>query len=429
MFFTKALHIGFSSVFALIIGLIFNKLLALYYPYEYIGSFGLIKSYISTFVNIILIGINYSYFFLHKSQVDEGTLSNELFMGKAHIYLIINIIVFLLALSVFFLGFEVNKYFLTAACVASTVALTKVYMQNDAVHNRFHRYFIYTGTQALILCCGLGISLLFSTELINSVIISSASVLTFQIIYIFFTNIRKNYHILLPDIMSFYAESIKYSKFFFMHVFINGIIISVVQYCISRFDKMFLTEFNVYIQLATYLSIFGSIFGTYLFPRLVKNSTSDEQYTILSYALIVMLLMALIILAFFDQVVSILYKSGFVSLNFMFFLVINAKILEIINATQSIRYQSELRFFYLYSVTFFTNLPMIIYLMLVYLFEIEFSALLFIKLFFASYLLQYVIYGYGNKKNIKNFALITIIYIAFFIISKAVFIDSSLFQL
>ena len=45
MFLTKAIHIGFSSVFALAVGLVFNKLLALYYPYEYIGSFGLIKSY------------------------------------------------------------------------------------------------------------------------------------------------------------------------------------------------------------------------------------------------------------------------------------------------------------------------------------------------------------------------------------------------
>tara|TARA_R110002073_G_scaffold294993_3_gene460796 strand:- start:3007 stop:3636 length:630 start_codon:yes stop_codon:yes gene_type:complete len=205
----------------------------------------------------------------------------------------------------------------------------------------------------------------------------------------------------------------------------NGIIISGVQYSISQYDRPFLTEFNVYIQLATYLSIFGSIFGTYLFPRLVKNSQSEEQYTILYMALSVVLLMALVILIFFDQVVSLLYKVDFVSLNLVFFLILNAKILEIINATQSIRFQSELKFLYLYSVTFFTNLPMIIYLLSVYFFGIDFSAFIFITLYFIAFALQFIIYGYGNKKNIKNFVLLTVVYVVFFVTCKAIFIDSN----
>ena len=276
MFFTKAVHIGFSSIFALFIGLVFNKLLALYYPYEYIGSFGLIKSYISTLLNVILIGINYSYFFLHKTQVDQGNIPNRSFMGKAHVYLIINVLVLLLGLALTFAVFETNRFILTAACVASVVALTKIYMQNDAVHSRFYRYFIYTGAQALIFSLGMVISFCFNVELIKAVIICSTCVLFGQIFYI-----------------------------------------SGVQYSISQYDRPFLTEFNVYIQLATYLSIFGSIFGTYLFPRLVKNSQSEEQYTILYMALSVVLLMALVILIFFDQVVSLLYKVDFVSLNYI----------------------------------------------------------------------------------------------------------------
>ena len=141
----------------------------------------------------------------------------------------------------------------------------------------------------------------------------------------------------------------------------NGIIISGVQYTISQNDRTFLTEFNVYIQLATYLSVFGSVFGTYLFPKLVNDSKSEEQYTILYMALGLLLLMALVVLIFFDQLVSILYKTDFVSLNLIFFLILNAKILEIVNATQSIRFQSELKFLYLYSVTTLTNLPMILF--------------------------------------------------------------------
>tara|TARA_R110002095_G_scaffold89817_2_gene78372 strand:+ start:723 stop:2009 length:1287 start_codon:yes stop_codon:yes gene_type:complete len=425
MFFTKAVHIGFSSIFALFIGLVFNKLLALYYPYEYIGSFGLIKSYISTLLNVILIGINYSYFFLHKTQVDQGNIPNRSFMGKAHVYLIINVLVLLLGLALTFAVFETNRFILTAACVASVVALTKIYMQNDAVHSRFYRYFIYTGAQALIFSLGMVISFCFNVELIKAVIICSTCVLFGQIFYIYSTSIKGRYSASISNIKSFYIDSFKYSKFFFIHVFMNGIIISGVQYSISQYDRPFLTEFNVYIQLATYLSIFGSIFGTYLFPRLVKNSQSEEQYTILYMALSVVLLMALVILIFFDQVVSLLYKVDFVSLNLVFFLILNAKILEIINATQSIRFQSELKFLYLYSVTFFTNLPMIIYLLSVYFFGIDFSAFIFITLYFIAFALQFIIYGYGNKKNIKNFVLLTVVYVVFFVTCKAIFIDSN----
>ena len=140
-------------------------------------------------------------------------------------------------------------------------------------------------------------------------------------------------------------------------------------------------------------------------------------------ALGLMLMMAFVILIFFDQVVSILYKENFVSLNLIFFLILNAKILEIINATQSIRFQSELKFLYLYSVTFFTNSPMIVYLLSVYFLALDFSALIFITLYFMAYVLQFIIYGYGNKKNIKNFVLITLVYVAFFFVSKAIFID------
>lgn len=424
MFLTKAAQIGFSSVFALAVGLVFNKLLALYYPYEYIGSFGLIKSYISTLLNVILIGVNYSYFFLHKVQVDEGNTSNKIFMGRAHIYLIINIAVLLLGLCIIFAIFETNKFILTAASVASVIALTKVYMQNDAVHNKFHRYFIYTGAQALIFCLAMAVSYTFNLELINAVVICAASIVCGQILFIYSTNIKNNFSVSVLNVKSFYIDSFKYSKFFFIHVFMNSIIISGVQFSISQFDRTFLTEFNVFIQISTYLTIFGSIFGTYLFPKLVKNSKSEEQHKILYIALVVMLVMSLLILIFFDQVVTLLYKADFVTMNLIFFFILNAKILEIINATQSIRFQSELKFMYLYLVTFITNLPMIIYLLSVYFLWNDFSALIFITSYFISFVLQFIIYGYGNKKNTRNFVLITLVYVIFFVFSKAVFIDS-----
>ena len=64
----------------------------------------------------------------------------------------------MLCLSLTFAIIEANKFIITAACVASVVALTKVYMQNDAVHGRFYRYFIYTGAQASIFCLGMFVS-------------------------------------------------------------------------------------------------------------------------------------------------------------------------------------------------------------------------------------------------------------------------------
>jgi len=424
MFFTKAIHIGFSSVFALAVGLVFNKLLAVYYPYEYLGYFGLIKSYTSTLLNVILIGVNYSYFFLHKTQVAEGNLSNNTFISKAQIYLVINVFVLLLGLTFIFLIFDLSKFILTAACVASAVALTKVYMQNDAVHSRFHRYFIYTGVQALIFCIGMMVSYLLNLELINAVILCAGSILFGQVIYIYFTSIRCAESTSINAVKSFYVDSFKYAKFFFIHVFINGMIISGVQYSISKYDQTFLTEFNVYVQLATYLSIFGSIFGTYLFPRLVKDSKSKEQYIILYSALGILLSLSTGMLIFFNQVVSILYKTNFVTLNLIFFLILNAKILEILNATQSIRFQSELKFIYLYSVTLLTNLPMIIYLLSTYFLGINFSVLIFITLYFVAYFFQFVVYGFGNKKNLKSFTTLTLGYMTFFIITELIFINN-----
>ena len=114
-------------------------------------------------------------------------------MGKAHVYLIINVFVLLFGLSLTFAIFETNKFIMVASCVASVIALTKIYMQNDAVHNRFHRYFIYTGAQAITFSLGMVVAYCFEFELFNAVIICAASILCGQIIFIYFTNLKNNY--------------------------------------------------------------------------------------------------------------------------------------------------------------------------------------------------------------------------------------------
>ena len=421
--FTKVFYIGFANAFALVLGIAFNKILALYFPYEYVGYMGLIKSYASTAMNIILLGVNYSYFFLHRTYVDEGNMDNKLLMSKAFILIGINILLAMTFLLIWSILFEKNIFIICALSVAVILSLNIISTQNDAIHNNFVRYPYYLGAQSLTLLLGAGISLRFELELINAIIYTALTIIALQVIYISFKYLRRTIPKAYQNLTLFFRENIKYSKFFFIQVVLNSLIFATIQFTVSQYQGSFLTQFNTYIQLASYLTVAGTVFGTYLFPKLVKDSEATVQYKMTYLAFGVLASMSIIILTFFNEVVTILYKSNFVPLNILFFLIINAKLLEIVNATQSIRFQSELRFRFLYSVIALSNAPIMVYISLVYFSKTTFNELLFVSLYFTAFAIQFILYGFSNRQSLGKYFIILFGYLIFFLFTKGIFID------
>ncbi|TBT28803.1 hypothetical protein D5E80_10500 [Vibrio parahaemolyticus] len=88
-----------SSVIVILIGILNSKLVANYFPFEYIGYFGFIKSNAVFFSSIVLFGLNYSFFFIEKdeflvvgnkdSSIQSTFINSNLLVGLIYFFVVI----------------------------------------------------------------------------------------------------------------------------------------------------------------------------------------------------------------------------------------------------------------------------------------------------------------------------------------------------
>lgn len=408
--FKKLAQVFSANVLAITLGFVSNKLIAIYLPYETIGLIGIIKSHTQTITTIILLGLNFSFFYLRK---DNKEYEESIIVKRGFNFLLVNalavslIILLLLLLNIY----KYMPLIFIALFISMSNAIIRLFMQRDASNSYYKKYYFYLSLQNIIFLTGVLISVFFKSQIILTLM--CISVITIVFILLFKSNYIDLTLLNIKQYINFFKRNFYYAKYFFGLLVVENLYFSIIQIFLKSLEGNYSTIFNANFQVLSVLYIINTVLGTYLFPKIINNKNSREQYYIKYIIFISLFIFSISLMLFYDFFIAILYRKGFLSLSILFFFLLNGKVLEISAMPIAIKFQAELKFKFIYRVVLSSKVPIAIYMILVKLGVIIFNLDVFGLFIFLVYLINYIIYSYNNSKH----KIMEIVFLFFYLFS------------
>lgn len=125
-------YIALGLAVSVVLGVCVSKIIANFFPYQYLGYLGVIKTYSSSFATILMFGINFSYFFHYKAEVTQQGLLPREFNRKNLNFILLNSIVgvfvilfYLFFPKVLFLASWYSLLWFSPCCHLSLISLNR----------------------------------------------------------------------------------------------------------------------------------------------------------------------------------------------------------------------------------------------------------------------------------------------------------------
>lgn len=359
MFF-KLIQLFLSSFGVIALGVLLSKYTSNFYPYEYIGYLGAVKSYSIFISNLFLLGLNYSFFFLVKNNEDDRALD---YVYQNSIDLIFRVFIFSMLLPIgcfLFYWDNVQEHefiiILLSIFCALVLSVFSVTAKRDAYNNNYSRFFIYTSSNNIIL---------LTLALLGGFLYSQAVFLIFFLLFIvfcfnYFSFKKRSF----SSSLSFAKASMFYARYFYLHLFLSTGLLALIQFVLNR--KGVATEFNALITIFSLLNVATAVVGNYIFPKLVANSESQGHLFLSELTTFIVLVGSFVIFIFFDFGVEMIFKQDFIQLTIVSVFLLHSKILEISSGILGYKLSSNLQFKKIYFAFGLYSFPVCIGLIFYY---------------------------------------------------------------
>ncbi|WP_318481519.1 hypothetical protein [Photobacterium leiognathi] len=350
-----------SSILVVLIGLINTKLVANFFPFEYVGYFGFIKNNAFFLSNIILLGLNYSFFFIEKDLRNDDNYQfesvNKVFnYGKVLCLIIAVILLMIFSIKWYILRDSVSLLWILALFSGLTLSFSSLMCKRDSVLSKFNKFWIYNITLSFFLFITIVSSFFFNDRyylVVLFIILIS--------IYILCNVIKIERIPTYSDLKVFFKSNISYSKYFQLNLVLSTGFIAIIQSCLVS-DANSLSEYNATLTLTSLLNIISTVVGSYIFPRLVSNSNDKTHLLLYKIVLLSLAFVSFIIALYFDFFISLLFKPDFIMFNAAFLFLLDAKIFEITCGILGYKLSASLDFKRIFTGLFLYVVPFFIYL-------------------------------------------------------------------
>jgi hypothetical protein len=394
--FGKILQLVSSSVGVVLVGLILNKLAAVYLSYEYVGYIGVVKSYAIFLSNVMLFGLNYSFFFLVKEEGYENSDNLKLIVRRSTNAILIAFFVLFFIFILKYLIIEVNNeqfLWIIALQLGCIFSLCSIYAKRDAVNNNYKRFFFYNGC----------INITLLTILLSYIIVGDFYVLVllplFVSILILNTSLTREGGV--SGFTRFFKKNLGYAKFFYLNLLLSTGYLSLIQYFLLKSSNA--TEFNAIITIVSLANIISTVLGNYIFPKLVNDPNNNSHYKLFDYSLLVLLVISFVVNYFFDFFVSIMFRDNFISYSIVVVFLLQSKIVEIASGILGYKFSSELNFKVIYFAFVLSVMPVLFYLSYVYFLKQPIRLEYICGLMLVGWLLKLFIFGLMSYPNKTRF--------------------------
>ncbi|HDM8128349.1 TPA: hypothetical protein P0E14_003176 [Vibrio harveyi] len=380
-----------SSVIVILIGILNSKLVANYFPFEYIGYFGFIKSNAVFFSSIVLFGLNYSFFFIEKdeflvvgnkdSSIQSTFINSNLLVGLIYFFVVI-----------FFITYYILKpstgilLSLVAVFCSGVISVTSLYCKKDSCKSIFSKFWIYNLVIGLIYLFTILFAILtekIEAALIFLIALSFSLTVSHAIYYLRYFDLAK--------FKSFFYKNYCYSKLFQINLLLSTGFLALIQHALLSNEEV-LANFNAIVTIVSLLNIVSVVIGNYLFPRLVSNSKSEEHLMLYKLVFLSLFLFSFVVLLFFDFFTKLIFFEGFVSLGISVIFLLQAKIFEIISGVIGYKYSSDMRFGVIFSGLGLVSLPVLIYFLYAVVNSVVLSLAVISFLLMLGWYLRFVMY-------------------------------------
>lgn len=352
----KLIQLFGSSLGVIVLGIFLSKYVANYYPEEYVGYLGEVKSYSIFLSNLFLFGLNYSFYFLIKNCNSEGAVN---VIYEKSLNLIFQIFSFFLLLSVSYIYFtkdtisgqELSIIGLSVFC-ALVLSVFSVMAKRDAYNNSYARFFFYTSSNNIILLL---------LAVLGSFLDRDTLVLIFSVLLaVFFLKFFSLSSLKPVKSFDFAMRSMSLAKYFYFHLFLSTGLLALIQFVLNR--KGLATEFNALITIFSLLNVATVVVGNYIFPKLVANTKSEGHLFLAELTTLCVVIASFFILLFFDLGVTLIFKDDFVEISIVSVFLLQSKVLEISSGILGYKLSSQLKFKKIYFGFGLYCLPVLVFL-------------------------------------------------------------------
>ncbi len=260
---TKSIQLGLGPLIALSLGVVSNKLIAIYLPEVYLGYYGLTKSLVFFISSLLLFGLNHSYFFLERERILD---SREMLNSTCVLIIAFGFIAIFISLLIFYPLIEEVTFIasLFALLIAGVHVIYGIYAKSDSVDDDFSKYPFYTSIQPALLFV-LVVSFIFLGGVKPSLFV------VFLIVLVLFFCVLKVYGFSRVDLVSLkclFVSNLHYAKYFYVLLLVSTGYIAFIQWYLNKVGAA--VEFNVVLSISALLSIVNLMVCNYLAPRLSK---------------------------------------------------------------------------------------------------------------------------------------------------------------